>query len=131
MSDAASESAHLEALAGMVADHRRGELLPLERYVSAPGVDAAALARSYLELVDADANAATSAQAEDSHVGHFELLEELGRGSQGVVWLARDTRLDRNVALKVTRRPPGASAPARLLREALVGADWDHPGLCP
>ena len=33
-------------------------------------------------------------------IGRFEVIKELGRGAQGVVYLARDPRLDRQVAMK-------------------------------
>ena len=34
-------------------------------------------------------------------IGHFQLLESLGKGSFGTVWRARDTKLDRDVAIKI------------------------------
>jgi WD40 repeat protein len=57
----------------------------------------------------------------------YEFLHELGRGTMGVVWLARDRALDRLVALKVAA--PGAAAGwgARLLREGRVAASLRHP----
>ena len=57
----------------------------------------------------------------------YELLHELGRGTMGVVWLARERALDRLVALKISA--PGAAAGwgARLLREGRVAASLRHP----
>ena len=35
-----------------------------------------------------------------ARIGAYEFIREIGRGGMGVVYLARDTRLDRNVAIK-------------------------------
>jgi WD40 repeat protein/tRNA A-37 threonylcarbamoyl transferase component Bud32 len=70
----------------------------------------------------------TSMQAAGSRLGHFELLEELGRGALGVVYKARDRKLHRLVALKVLR--PGIAAAEDLFRfrqEADSIASLHHP----
>ncbi|MAG56322.1 MAG: hypothetical protein CMJ83_08540 [Planctomycetes bacterium] len=67
-------------------------------------------------------------------IGPYELLEELGRGGQAVVYLARDPRLGRKVALKVLSSRMGPAADelvARFRREAEVTARLDHPAICP
>ncbi|HVR75887.1 MAG TPA: protein kinase, partial [Planctomycetota bacterium] len=65
-------------------------------------------------------------------IGHYQLVEELGRGAQGSVYLAEDTRLTRKVALKILS---GAFAPSkatilRFQREAGAASKLDHPGIC-
>ena len=55
----------------------------------------------------------------------YELVSVLGRGGMGVVYLARDTALDREVALKIYDRPPGDANEARLI------ARLEHPGIVP
>jgi serine/threonine protein kinase len=64
-------------------------------------------------------------------LGKFALLEELGVGSFGHVFRARDTELDRTVAIKVLRagRLAGAEDVDRFLREARSAAQLKHPGI--
>lgn len=58
----------------------------------------------------------------------YALLEEIGSGGFGAVWLARDTRLERHVAVK--RIPVlGAAAAARAEKEALAAARLSHPAV--
>lgn len=65
-------------------------------------------------------------------VGHYGVLERLGGGGMGVVYEARDLRLDRPVALKFLT--PGLSADPdakeRFLIEAQSAAVLDHPNIC-
>lgn len=64
-------------------------------------------------------------------LGAYELLEEVGRGGMGRVWRARQTGLDRVVAVKTLRAgvAAGESARARFRREALALARVNHPGI--
>ena len=65
--------------------------------------------------------------------GRYSLERELGRGGMGVVYLAREVRLDRPVAIKLL--PPGKVGDARLrerfLREARTAAKLSHPHIIP
>jgi serine/threonine protein kinase/formylglycine-generating enzyme required for sulfatase activity len=66
-------------------------------------------------------------------IGSYVLLREIGRGGQGVVYLAQDTRLGRLVALKVLSTLVGAISPGalqRFRREAEAASKLDHPGIC-
>ncbi len=64
---------------------------------------------------------------------HYEIHTLLGSGGMGEVYLARDTKLNRNVAIKVLRASflPDAQAKRRLLREARAAALLEHPNICP
>jgi eukaryotic-like serine/threonine-protein kinase len=65
--------------------------------------------------------------------GRYSLERELGRGGMGVVYLAREVRLDRPVAIKLL--PPELAAQERLrdrfLREARTAARLSHPYIVP
>ena len=79
-------------------------------------------------MVDQDFLAFQSAVA-----GQYSLERELGRGGMGIVYLAREVRLERPVAIKVLPPALGSSAEfrARFLREARTAAQLSHPNIVP
>jgi serine/threonine protein kinase/Tfp pilus assembly protein PilF/TolB-like protein len=64
-------------------------------------------------------------------IGHYEVIARLGAGGMGEVYLARDTKLERKIALKIL--PPGFTTdPARSLRfeqEARAASALNHPNI--
>ena len=64
-----------------------------------------------------------------SQLGHYRFLEKIGTGGMGEVYRARDTRLERDVALKILPQAFVADAErvARFQREAKVLASLNHP----
>jgi eukaryotic-like serine/threonine-protein kinase len=60
---------------------------------------------------------------------HFQVLRRIGSGGMGVVVLARDLRLDREVAIKVVGSSSSEQAAARLQREAQAMAQLAHPNV--
>ncbi|MHB9048253.1 MAG: WD40 repeat domain-containing serine/threonine protein kinase [Pirellulales bacterium] len=63
-------------------------------------------------------------------VGHFELIELLGTGSFGSVWKARDTKLDRTVAVKIPRKNQlDPIETEQFFREARAAAQLSHPNI--
>src|SRR5262249_47858655 len=65
--------------------------------------------------------------------GPYRILGRLGQGGMGMVYLANDTRLDRQVALKVPSSTPQDRQETwdRFEREARIAASLYHPNLCP
>lgn len=63
-------------------------------------------------------------------LSHFDLIERLGMGQFGAVWLARDADLDRLVAIKIPRQDLiGAGEAETFLREARAAARLRHPNI--
>ena len=68
----------------------------------------------------------------ETQVGPYRILERLGAGANGVVFLAEDTRLHRRVALKTLTGTAGSEAAEvrrKLLREARAAARLNHPNI--
>src|SRR5579872_4824676 len=65
--------------------------------------------------------------------GRYHIAKLLGRGAMGAVYLARDTQLERLVALKIPKLSGSGAAKllARLKTEAKAAAQIDHPSVCP
>jgi serine/threonine protein kinase len=61
----------------------------------------------------------------------YVVLDELGRGGMGTVYLARDQELERDVALKISNAIASPEFEQRLQREARTLARLEHPGIVP
>ena len=73
-------------------------------------------------------------RAPDLSGTRYEIVAELGRGGMGIVYLARDTALDREIALKIVDRGAAgtrADSPDALAHEARILARLEHPGIVP
>ncbi len=65
-------------------------------------------------------------------ISHYRILQKLGAGGMGEVYLAEDTSLNRKVAIKFLPAESVADEQAkrRLVREAKAAAKLDHPNIC-
>src|SRR3954462_4293483 len=76
---------------------------------------------------------ATYLAVQSALVGEYSLDRELGRGGMGIVYLAREVRLDRLVAIKLL--PPERAADEHVreqfLLEARLAAKLSHPNIIP
>ena len=137
-----SPAIRLAFLERLAADRAAGEIRPLEGYQALfPGYEAE-IAAEYAVItgqVEHDSTPAWLAgESSLEKIGpgqkfaHYQVGRELGRGGQGVVFLATDTRLNRPVALKVLYGLGllSRSSLARFQREAELAGKLADPGIC-
>jgi serine/threonine-protein kinase len=64
-------------------------------------------------------------------ISHYQIIDKLGEGGMGVVYRAVDTKLDREVAIKILPDPVihDPERLASLKREAMVLASLNHPNI--
>jgi serine/threonine protein kinase/lipopolysaccharide biosynthesis regulator YciM len=65
-------------------------------------------------------------------IAHYRIIQKLGAGGMGEVFLAQDTKLERKVAIKMlpAKSIDDMHARRRLFREAKAAATLDHPNIC-
>ena len=68
--------------------------------------------------------------APPERIGRYKIERKIGEGGMGVVYAARDERLDRPVALKTIRGESDDTSRKRLWREARAAAGVTHPNIC-
>lgn len=91
----------------------------------APALTLPSLHDSLLHPAGAD----VTSDAVPVHWGHLRVIEKIGRGSFGDVYRAWDTRLDREVALKLLRHREEAASGAAVIEEGRLLARVRHPNI--
>ncbi|MBK8975015.1 MAG: protein kinase [Planctomycetes bacterium] len=116
-------------VSAFLADRAAGRVLPLEEYAARFPTDPGAIEAEYARLCADD----RASGAPLDSFGPYRIECELGRGGQGTVYLAEDTRLGRRVALKLLAPVFDFGTGERLhrfRREAEILSKLDHPGIC-
>ena len=112
---AGDESLRQEVLSLIASHETRGSFLDVPAYEVAAGL-----------MADEDTE-----PLKGQLVGHYRVLEMLGRGGMGEIYLAEDTKLDRKVALKLLpdQFTEDASRLLRFQREARAASALNHPNI--
>ncbi len=131
--DAGEDAALATFLARYHADEDRGEPRALTDYLADFPEHAAAIQREWSRL-QTRTRPELPPSGPIERVGPYRIGRPLGRGGQGIVFRAEDTRLGREVAVKIlagwsARADPGMAE--RFHREAEMASRLDHPGICP
>jgi serine/threonine protein kinase/tetratricopeptide (TPR) repeat protein len=80
---------------------------------------------------DPTASAAPTRDTLPARIGRYAITRKLGEGGMGIVYAARDERLERTVALKtMTSLSDDVTARTRFWREARAAASVNHPNIC-
>ena len=82
--------------------------------------------------LESSSQPSTSDELTDRMVGEFRMIRRLGKGGMAEVYLAEQTSLQRNVAVKVLRQRSGDDAAQTLKRfktEAMAAAGLSHPNI--
>ncbi|WP_372716096.1 serine/threonine-protein kinase [Novipirellula sp.] len=120
----------LEAVAGMIST------IALESESDEQTGDAAGLLlrlAKHFSTTDSVPVAAADGHAIPTKVGRFDVVREIGSGGFGVVYLARDEIIGREVAIKLPRRDLSRDTARRqqMLHEARAAGLLEHPGIIP
>ncbi len=73
---------------------------------------------------------ASAESALPERIGPYRVVRQIGQGGMGVVFEARDDRLERPVAIKTVKGGPDDQSAKRFLREARAAAGLNHPHVC-
>ncbi|MFT7617682.1 MAG: serine/threonine protein kinase [Planctomycetota bacterium] len=111
-------------------DRQEGRHSSLRSYLDEFSEEDALVGRAYAEVYGTESTVLV--ESDEKSIGPYKILKELGRGGQGVVYLAEDSRLNRKVALKVLTSLGLSSKETvqRFHREAEVASKVEHAGLC-
>lgn len=113
-----------QACAGDAALRREVESLLSYDDKAAAFIEQPAVALAAADIADEQSTLQTG-----QHISHYQILSRLGAGGMGEVYQARDTRLDRTVALKILPADVAADAERmrRFVREAKAAGALNHP----